>query len=80
MTAWQNDAACRGMCADVFFPSRGQHEAIRRAVAVCRGCPVRIDCLDWVMTLEAGRERIGVFGGLTADQRRDLARRRRRTA
>jgi hypothetical protein len=45
------------------------------AKAVCRACPVRDDCLEYALT---NAEPWGVWGGLSADERR--VERRRRTA
>jgi WhiB family redox-sensing transcriptional regulator len=44
-----------------------------RAVAACVGCPVRGDCLAAALN---GHEPHGVWGGLTPDARRRLARTR----
>ncbi len=53
--AWQDDAACRGMPLDAFFPLSGVvPEAAQRA---CCRCPVRVRCADY------GRGQVGVWGG-----------------
>lgn len=41
------------------------------AKAVCRGCPVRSECLAYAL---AARERAGVWGGLTPDERAEQLR------
>jgi hypothetical protein len=54
--AWQDDAACRGMPLDAFFPLSGQvPEAAQRA---CSRCPVRVRCAEYGM-----QQTHGVWGG-----------------
>lgn len=50
--------------ADGHDHSRAQREAA--AVAVCRTCPVVVDCAIWAVVT---REPLGVAGGLTPAQR-----------
>ena len=76
--AWQQQAACHGMTA-LFFPTRG--EDARPARAICAGCPVRTECLDFAID---GGDHHGVFGGTSERERRSLRRgdnaKRRRAA
>ncbi|MFI8079836.1 WhiB family transcriptional regulator [Kitasatospora sp. NPDC086009] len=71
-------AACAGADSELFFPDPDQLSpaavewAERRAKMFCAGCPVRSLCLG--LALER-REPYGVFGGLTAAERRSLLRR-----
>lgn len=44
-----------------------------KAKAICGGCPVRAQCLDWAL---ANLERDGIWGGLSPWERRELQRRR----
>lgn len=62
--SWADRAACKGEDTDVFFPVG--RESPRRALAVCRRCPVRTECLDYALT----RPQHGIWGGTTSDQRR----------
>ena len=75
---WRRAAACRNMDTELFFP-RGETgaplEQTVAAKAVCSGCEVRIACLEFAM---ATRQEYGIFGGLTEQERRTLARRRAR--
>lgn len=41
-----------------------------QAKAVCARCPVQHQCLDWAVTVN---EPFGVWGGLSPEQRRELA-------
>lgn len=68
---WVEDAKCRGEDVNVFHPVRGKYmkETQDRAVAICEQCPVRQPCLEYAVK---NIEEIGVWGGLTARQRRTL--------
>lgn len=72
--AWTMDAACIGLETDMFFP-RGQHSpGIRK---VCGSCPVADECLSAAMMEEKGKDRFhrhGLRGGLTPEQRYELAK------
>ena len=70
--AWTALAACRGCAPALFFPERG--EATEAARAVCQGCPVRPECLDYAL---ARGEDFGIWGGLSTKERRLLRRRLR---
>lgn len=75
---WRRRAACAGLDPELFFASEDvenrQERREREAAAkdVCGRCAVVDDCLAYA--LEA-RERYGIWGGLTADERRELGRR-----
>lgn len=83
-TDWRERAACADYPTDLFFPAGETGPAeqqIKRAKEVCARCEVADDCL--LYALEAN-QRDGIWGGLTADERkrlrrRWLAERRRRT-
>ena len=68
---WRHFAACRDIDPEVFFPFPGDTDGQDAARAICSGCPVRSDCLNWA--LATGRDH-GVWGGLTEDERRALRR------
>ncbi len=55
----------------MFFVGRGDYKAMERAKATCRGCPVKAECLELGM-----HEIEGVWGGLSARERRVLRRQR----
>jgi len=72
---WRHEAACLEHDPDLFFPSGATGPAwqeLERAKAVCRGCPVRMPCLQWA--LATGQES-GVWGGLSEHERRRCGRR-----
>jgi WhiB family redox-sensing transcriptional regulator len=72
---WRTRAACRGEDPELFFPigttGRDYDAQVEEAKTVCRGCPVRIECLDW-----AYRTRADGIWGATTEQERAAARRR----
>ena len=72
---WRDDAACRGADIDLFFPVSEDDGG--PAKAICATCPVREACLEWAM---ATHQEDGIFGGMTATERRRLRRRRRSAA
>src|SRR5919108_5721256 len=70
ITDWTARAACKGTDPDELFV---QGAAQNRAKLICRGCPVRTECL--ADALDNGIE-FGVWGGMTERERRALLRRR----
>jgi hypothetical protein len=72
---WQDKAACAGMDQSVFFPVRGEN--VPRAKAICAGCPVRVECLEYA---QANCEEFGIWGGLSSTERKEQRRARRGTA
>lgn len=68
---WMQDAACRGLNPNLFFPKYpGDMSIVPYARQVCASCPVRQQCLD---TAIANGEPFGVFGGHTVKERRQIA-------
>ena len=74
---WRDQARCRGVDPQIFHPAEEDEEAAAAAKAICAVCPVREPCLEYAIST---REKDGVWGGLTARERRRLVRQRRRTA
>ncbi|MFD9124915.1 WhiB family transcriptional regulator [Kitasatospora sp. NPDC059571] len=84
---WRDRALCRAAKdPDLFFPGTGggpNGEAVRNARAWCNRCSVWAACLDDAMHQEGSRGpgyRYGIRGGLTAKERADEYKRRKRTA
>jgi WhiB family redox-sensing transcriptional regulator len=70
-TAWRDSAACRGVEKD-FYPASGKNNLrvraiVKEALAMCNGCPVRLDCLNWAVE---NKEFYGIWGGTTERERR----------
>jgi hypothetical protein len=68
--AWQTLAACRGMGPDHFFP--GRRVSAEPARAICDGCGVLPECLDFAMASESGAA--GIWAGTSERGRRQLRR------
>ena len=72
---WWRSAACQEADPELFFPVAPQGPGageIARAKAVCAGCQVRRECLQYAL---ATRQLHGVWGGTTEDERRLHVRR-----
>jgi WhiB family transcriptional regulator, redox-sensing transcriptional regulator len=73
---WRSRGACLAADPDLFFPisSRGSSSAqANRAKAICTGCQVRAECIDFAI---ARRDVLGIWGGTTDDERKKLRRNR----
>lgn len=68
---WREHANCLGCDPELFFPERG--ESTVEAKAVCRSCVVRLECLEFALSIG---EKIGIWGGLSERERRRLRRAR----
>lgn len=70
--AWAERGACCQVDPEIFYAPEGEKPGVRKAQreeqakAVCRVCLVRAECLTWAVDT---RERHGVWGGLTEDER-----------
>lgn len=67
---WRRHALCRGLDGNIFFPERGH--SMLPAYAVCRGCPVRMECLE--AAVRSG-DRWGIRGGFTPEERKKIYKR-----
>lgn len=57
---WMLDGLCRGVRdRTIFFPTKPNTSAGRRAKRVCEKCPVRVDCYKYAMS----NNELGVWGG-----------------
>lgn len=75
--SWRASAACSGM-GEVFFPEGGMSPAeVEVARDVCLGCGVRAECREYALGLD--EDPIGVWGGLSRNQRAKARRERQAT-
>lgn len=65
--SWTDEAICAQVEPDLWFPHAGENTNDPKQV--CAGCPVRVKCLQHALDND---ERWGVWGGLTASERRRL--------
>jgi WhiB family transcriptional regulator, redox-sensing transcriptional regulator len=73
---WRDHARCLDEDPDLFFPIGTTGPAIAQAEAakaVCRGCAVTRECLQWALN---NYQDAGVWGGTTEEERRLLRRTR----
>ena len=73
-TDWRQQAACRSLDPDLFFPvstSGASLSDIEAAKRICQCCPVMTACLR--RALDLGQVS-GIWGGTTEDERRALRR------
>lgn len=74
-SGWRDRAACIGHDRELWFSAdKGfatDDARTARAKAVCAGCPVVAECLDY-----GWRREYGIYGGMTATERKNARRRR----
>ncbi len=82
---WMDRAVCRTDQWRYFFdgcfnhnPRKRRHPTFgeSRAIAICAGCPVRSECLEYALGFGTGL--LGVFGGTTQTERAGMIRERGR--
>lgn len=74
LAEWHQFGSCGAAGTDVFFGADGEtpprrRRRIREAKQLCGRCPVLSACRDQAF---AGREEYGIWGGLTARERRKM--------
>jgi WhiB family redox-sensing transcriptional regulator len=69
---WWDHAACQGVDPDAFFPPREEPRItklrVAAAKAICAGCTVQTQCLEWAVA----HERWGIWGNTTPTERRHI--------
>lgn len=65
--AWHEQAACRGVGTERFFPSEGS--SLMQARRLCSRCPVADDCLRYAL---ANPSLKGIWAGTSERRRRKL--------
>lgn len=68
--AWQDFALCAEVDPDLFFPEQGEPNSA--AKKICRGCPVRGECLEYSLSLDEDPD--GIWGGYSLWERRRMRR------
>lgn len=80
MLKWSYQAACQhepdpGFLAEKTNNAKKNKELELRAKAICKECPVRIECLDHAMRMP---ERGGIWGGMNDGERDVLVKKLRK--
>ena len=73
---WREHAACKKADVNLFFLDRGDNgsgERMRKVMAYCDACPVKIDCLHYAVD---NHITVGIYGGMGAHARRAVRRQR----
>ena len=65
---WADQALCAETDPELWYPEKGGDNT--RAKAICAGCFVAAECLDYALT---ANERFGIWGGLSERERRRLS-------
>lgn len=66
---WTDDANCRGLNPEIFFPSRGAD--VTAIKSICRACDVQAECLAYALN---NGEHHGIWGGMSERERRGIRR------
>jgi len=72
---WKEVGRCRGASPADFYPDNDEDPG-DEAKAICATCPVTEACLEYALVHS---EKLGVWGGYTARERRRLVRQKKRT-
>nr|WP_078278565.1 WhiB family transcriptional regulator [Mycobacteroides franklinii] len=65
--SWQDRAACRGLPTSWWFPEQGGSRECQLAKAICHGCPVKAQCLQYAIDVH---DQHGIYGELSLRDRR----------
>ena len=75
LDGWHERATCRGKPSEWWYSEQTRHGDVppnmRKALALCYTCPVRVSCAEHAMFYP---ERYGVWGGTTQAQRRRVTK------
>lgn len=69
---WVDDAACRTVDPELFWPETNDGRRAQEAQEVCMSCPVMDKCLDYAIDTNQNQ---GIWGGLTPSGRAAYAER-----
>lgn len=64
-----DNAACKGVDTNVFFPTGSGRNAYVKARGICLRCPVKVECAQYA--IESG-SKYGMWGGLTKEERKGV--------
>jgi WhiB family transcriptional regulator, redox-sensing transcriptional regulator len=75
-TAWKDRAACHGLPDEYFFPPP-KVRVLDQTRRICGSCEVRKECLMFALV---NNEDEGIWGGLSAMERRELQKKRKESS
>jgi WhiB family redox-sensing transcriptional regulator len=75
-TSFMEQAKCKGMDTNFFFPPGSDPSKIKQAIAFCKTCPVKTPCAQYAIDNNINH---GVFGGLSIRSRTKLKREQKLT-
>ena len=70
---WLSKATCRNeeiIESDLFFAQR--RIFFKEALKICQICPVKEQCLDYVLKIPHNEDHYGVMGGTTRNERKHM--------
>lgn len=68
---WRDDAQCREIGTDLFYPNDGDRWTALMAKGLCVRCPVRHECLEFALET---CEPEGIWGGMSPRERMAMRR------
>ena len=69
--AWMMEKECEDQPLEKFFPDSSRDYSMGKDL--CRACPVKLECLAWIMSVEdSSTKRYGLFGDHTPEERKRL--------
>jgi WhiB family transcriptional regulator, redox-sensing transcriptional regulator len=70
-TSWIERGRCQTerVPTYIFFPERGERDAVDQAKAICADCPVKDDCLAYALRTN---QPYGIWGGKSGKERRTM--------
>lgn len=77
---WMEQAVCKSVDPTLFMPDGGAAAVVgkyRKAISICNNCPVITECGQYALSLAREHQLFGVWGGMTAKEINDKARRMR---
>ena len=67
MTTWRDEAACRHLDPEQFFPESGYPP--QKIVDICNACPVQKECFQYAVDMPGPADMVtGIWGGKPAIQ------------
>jgi WhiB family redox-sensing transcriptional regulator len=68
---WYQHGLCKDKETALFYPETGDNTLAKKAMTLCKACPVRAECLSYALS---NNESFGVWGGFTVRRRGRLRR------